>query len=455
MQPASVREEDTIAGEDLNVENAIRGDQEEVGTGSNLVEPDSTSNQDQDGETLPNQFYHTGSQFIPTSDTFIPFQSEHRSSLTPHPEPPSYTNCPSIDQFTHNRFSTLVPHDSDFSNLDPICFVKPVQKSKRKVTRQEMVNKNNQPVPCLPDNPNRRLVPEDLQLLIQYQNPTRGIKFTSSQRMNTQMLLDDYVLKKKKGPYQMRGRRVINWRCVNDSCRFTVVTCEGDIQDSDRLHNHPSQPELYVKKQSRVKMRENMAQEVTIVQGEKDNSVTNAVMNVVSDTNPEVRNMIGSVDALKQAARRFNRKMYKKSDLNSLTTVTSTPTFNNSVEDIFASSSVVQNYEVVGESLANFQFSVDLDHVEHYTDISTRNIEIGEIVEVTVPIYESNEKITLKEYSENVRIVDETSCSYENVEVHCIEESCDQYSKDDLEELLESSPMNEDPLTDELNLEES
>jgi len=453
MQPASVREEDTIAGEELNFEseNVVRGDQDEdsleksAKIGSNLVEADSTSYQDEnDGGTEPNQYRHTDSQVIPTSSTNIPCESQQISSLTPQPPPYTYTPT-TIEQFNNNLFSTSVPYDPDFSHLDPICFVKPVTKSKRRVARQEMVNT---PVPCLPDNPNRHLVPEDLQVLIRYQNPSRGIKFTSSQRMNTQLVLDDYVLKKKKGPYQVRGGRVINWRCVQDSCRFTVATCEGQIQDTGRLHNHHSQPELYVKKQSRVKMRENMAQEATNVQGEKENLVNNAVMDVVTDTDPEVRNMIGSIDALKQAARRFNRKMYKK-PLPPITN-TSTTTFHNSVEDNFAPSTVFENYEVVGEFPADFQFSVDLDHVEHHTDIST--IEIGEIVEVTVPMYESDEKVPLKEDSEIVNIVDDTSRSYENIEV--IEEISDEYSKDDLEELLEASPINEDPLTDELNLEE-
>ena len=44
---------------------------------------------------------------------------------------------------------------------------------------------------------NCNLVPEDLQSLIISSNPERDIKFTLSQRMNTQMVIDDYLLKIK------------------------------------------------------------------------------------------------------------------------------------------------------------------------------------------------------------------------------------------------------------------
>merc|ERR1719228_2772944 len=121
MQPASVREEDTIAVKELNFEseNVVRGDQDEdslkksAKIASNLVEADSTSNQDKDGETEPNQYRHTGSQFIPTSSTYIPCESQQRSSLTP--QPPPYTYTPTIEQFNNNLFSTSVPYDPDFS----------------------------------------------------------------------------------------------------------------------------------------------------------------------------------------------------------------------------------------------------------------------------------------------------------------------------------------------------
>ena len=51
--------------------------------------------------------------------------------------------------------------------------------------------------PCV--NRNLYLVPEDLQQLIVESNPGRA-KFTVSQQLNTQLVLDDYILKKKLGP---------------------------------------------------------------------------------------------------------------------------------------------------------------------------------------------------------------------------------------------------------------
>ena len=157
-------------------------------------------------------------------------------------------------------------------------------------------------------NSNRHLVPDDLKALIIEGNPERNIKFTLSQRMNTQMVVDDYVLKKKKGPNMSRGGRVINWKCVNDSCSFTAVTWESQLQDVQRKHNHPAQPELYIKKQARVKIRENIVSEMSNLYHE-DRPVSNLVNDVVNETNADIRDMIGSVDALKQAARRFNRKL--------------------------------------------------------------------------------------------------------------------------------------------------
>ena len=51
--------------------------------------------------------------------------------------------------------------------------------------------------PCA--NRNLYLVPKDLQQLIVESNPGRA-KFTVSSQLNTQLVLDDYVLKKNEGP---------------------------------------------------------------------------------------------------------------------------------------------------------------------------------------------------------------------------------------------------------------
>ena len=76
------------------------------------------------------------------------------------------------------------------------------------------------------------LVPEDLQSLIISSNPERDIKFTLSQRMNTQMVIDDYLLKKRKGPYYSGEMRVINCRCVKyPACPYYLITNNGQINN--------------------------------------------------------------------------------------------------------------------------------------------------------------------------------------------------------------------------------
>ena len=62
-------------------------------------------------------------------------------------------------------------------------------------------------------NRNRFPVSEDLQQLILEANPGR-VKFTASQRLNTQLVLDEFVLKKKKGPNmrQVSNMSSMFWR---------------------------------------------------------------------------------------------------------------------------------------------------------------------------------------------------------------------------------------------------
>ena len=77
--------------------------------------------------------------------------------------------------------------------------------------------------------------------------------FTKSQRDNVQLVLDDFILKKKKGPFLSRGMQVINnlvpslktfqvisWRCTVPGCLFTVSTKEGLIVEGRKPHSHPA-----------------------------------------------------------------------------------------------------------------------------------------------------------------------------------------------------------------------
>ena len=301
-----------------------------------------------------------------------------------------------------------VPTQPDFSELDPISFVSREPKVKR--TRQSVVNKNNQPVTQLPDNPNRHLVPEDLQRLIITSNPKESIKFTYSQRMNTQMMLNDFVLKKKKGPYMSRGARIINWKCVNDACQFTAVTWEGEIQENTRSHNHPPQPELYIKKQARLKIRDQI-----IHNESEDRPMSNLVNQLVNETNGEVREMIGSIDALKQAARRFNRKRQKDVRVQD-SQENQTAGYENFPQ--FVPVSDLENYEVVQEFPADVQFVAIGDDFAGYQ---------GE-TEV-IPVEYFKQEPVLEEEQEQKQVV-----YYQQ------SQEVKQGDSDDLEELLQESP---------------
>ena len=298
-------------------------------------------------------------------------------------------------------FKPALPHvQADFSSLDPISIVQKEPRPKR----------TKQPSNSLPENPNRHLVPEDLQGLIIRNNPSRSIKFTMSQRMNTQMVVDDYVLKKKKGPYSTRGGRVINWKCVNDTCQYTAVTWEGEIQDTSRQHNHPAQPELYIKKQARVKIRENIVNEK--IQMTEDRPMSNLVNEVVNDTNNDVRDMIGSVDALKQAARRFNRKLQNKDTKPSPGQATIAVSSKADPSSMIVGVEDLSRYEVVGEFPVDLQFSLD------------------------IPSAEAGAEAPL------VTIVKQEAVSGEAEDTEA--------GTDNIEELLETSPTKQDLVADEL-----
>lgn len=298
-------------------------------------------------------------------------------------------------------FKPALPHvQADFSSLDPISIVQKEPRPKR----------TKQPSNSLPENPNRHLVPEDLQGLIIRNNQSRSIKFTMSQRMNTQMVVDDYVLKKKKGPYSTRGGRVINWKCVNDTCQYTAVTWEGEIQDTSRQHNHPAQPELYIKKQARVKIRENIVNEK--IQMTEDRPMSNLVNEVVNDTNNDVRDMIGSVDALKQAARRFNRKLQNKDTKPSPGQATIAVSSKADPSSMIVGVEDLSRYEVVGEFPVDLQFSLD------------------------IPSAEAGAEAPL------VTIVKQEAVSGEAGDTEA--------GTDNIEELLETSPTKQDLVADEL-----
>ena len=127
-----------------------------------------------------------------------------------------------------------------------------------------------------------------------------------SQRQNTQLVLDDFLLKKNRGPYVGRGCRIINWKCARNSCRFTASTREGKLAEKSQ-HNHPAQSELILYKQTRAIIRQNVA-----VTEEKDmSSLVERVVGERGETGDYEREKVVNINinALKQLARRHNRKL--------------------------------------------------------------------------------------------------------------------------------------------------
>ena len=79
-------------------------------------------------------------------------------------------------------------------------------------------------------------VPEDLRAAIVAANPRNRIQFVASQRLNLQMILDGFLLNKKKGPRVTRQGRTINWRCAH-AARFRKcvgMRCASILRPSSR-----------------------------------------------------------------------------------------------------------------------------------------------------------------------------------------------------------------------------
>ena len=148
-------------------------------------------------------------------------------------------------------------------------------------------------------------VTDDIKYMIICANPDKKVKFIYSQRMVPQMVVDDFILKKKKGP---TNKGVINWGCWLSSCRYTAITSpEGQIRDVSlhgwkhlQPHNHPPQPEQVAKREASFKIKQNLVGGLVSVR-----EITSDVVNEANDEGVKLEN----VGALKQAARRFNKKL--------------------------------------------------------------------------------------------------------------------------------------------------
>ena len=159
------------------------------------------------------------------------------------------------------------------------------------------------------------LVPEDLKEKIISTNPQYDIKFILSQRHNTQMVIDGYILKKKKGPYVDRlNQRKINWKCVNDLCDYRVVTEEGGMKFTGSQHNHATQPDLIIKKEVRDHFRreiETLSKSTTEEGQDLEQVLDGSISVYVEDVVKGSEDVWENIDAHKQAVRRMKRKYMK------------------------------------------------------------------------------------------------------------------------------------------------
>ena len=159
------------------------------------------------------------------------------------------------------------------------------------------------------------LVPDDLKEKIISSNPQYDIKFILSQRHNTQMVIDGYILKKKKGPYVDRlNQRKINWKCVNDLCDYRVVTEEGGMKFTGSQHNHATQPDLIIKKEVRDHFRreiETLSKSTTEEGQDLEQVLDGSISVYVEDVVKGSEDVWENIDAHKQAVRRMKRKYMK------------------------------------------------------------------------------------------------------------------------------------------------
>ena len=153
------------------------------------------------------------------------------------------------------------------------------------------------------ENKTRNPVPENIKVALAENNVDRGIKFTLSHLMNDQMLLDNYLLKKNKGPIDRKKGVTINWQCVSQNCYFRATTVDADIEKTNGNHNHDPNVELFIKREGRLKLKEAVAV--------SDAPLASVVMNVIAGTSDDTYlTAHGSNEAMKQCARRFKQSQF-------------------------------------------------------------------------------------------------------------------------------------------------
>ena len=147
--------------------------------------------------------------------------------------------------------------------------------------------------------PSKHSLPDDLKELIIETNIGRRVKFTRSQRLAQELVVEEYVMKKKLGPFlHYLGGRAVSWKCTHSGCAYVCTTLEGRIIDEDVGHNHPADTGVLVRKEVQALIREQMTSETDHMK---------LVRDLIASVRPELRDSLGSEDSLRQIAlRRIN-----------------------------------------------------------------------------------------------------------------------------------------------------
>ena len=127
------------------------------------------------------------------------------------------------------------------------------------------------------------------------------------------MVVSGYLLFKKGGPFVLSsGKRKINWKCKVPGCPYYVQTVEGLLREEEwRAHNHESQAELVASNELRHHLKKKIAHVAMT-----ETPMSEVVMDtLLEESELDLLNKVGNLDALRQAARRYKRKLLKKDEV--------------------------------------------------------------------------------------------------------------------------------------------
>ena len=130
------------------------------------------------------------------------------------------------------------------------------------------------------------------------------------------MVLNGYILKKKKGPYiDKYNKRRIQWKCVNDNCDYKILTGEGGMKLTGLTqHNHAPRPDLVIKREVRDHLRREIEtlSKFTKENGQDLEEVLDGSIGVyVKDVVKGSEDAWENIDAHKQAVRRMKKRFMK------------------------------------------------------------------------------------------------------------------------------------------------